>query len=513
MQDPEKAAALPLPRRKRAPFWQFWDKRTFRFNLKSFLPGANFSIRRFSIVEAAFLFILALLASRGLGVIRQIIFNAYFGTGPEADAYYAAARLPDTLYNLVAGGALTHAFIPVFLSYEKQQGEYEAWRLASLVLNVLLVLMTLLVLLAEVLAPAFVSNILVPGYTPTQKELTTSLTRILLLQPLILGLSTVATAVLSSKRQFLLPAFAIAVYNFGIIGGLLVTMAMPAIGIYGPTVGVLIACVLQVLVQIPGLRKQKARYLFSWNLRHPGLLETARLLIPNALAIGVAYVALIVDTLFTSFLPQSSLSVLHNAEMLQALPVALIGQAIGQSLLPHLSLHASMGRYVRMRQTALKIMGASIMLTVPALIALIVLGQLLIRLLFQHGAFDQHSADMTYLALIGYALAIPGMSAASLLSSGFFALKDALTPFLANTFGLALRTGLIVLFLDVFKDRGPLVILSIPLALAGAITAESILQWLLLLWQLRRRLKLDRSLLRLQRWREYRQSLAEHSRR
>ncbi|HYK85936.1 MAG TPA: lipid II flippase MurJ, partial [Ktedonobacteraceae bacterium] len=112
----------------------------FRFRVRSFLPGGDdFSLRRFSITEAAFLFMLAYLASRGLGVIRQTIFNDLFGTGSAANAYYAAARLPETLFDLIAGGALTHAFIPVFLSYEKDHDRKEAWRLASLVFNVLLV--------------------------------------------------------------------------------------------------------------------------------------------------------------------------------------------------------------------------------------------------------------------------------------------------------------------------------------------------------------------------------------
>ena len=164
--------------------------------------------------------VLAYLSSRGLGVIRQTIFNALFGTGPEANAYYAAFRLPDFLFNLIAGGALSHALIPVFVTYDKEHGRQQAWRLISLVFNVLLVALVAVLLAGEFLAPAFVNKILVPGYNPAEQALTTTLTRIMLVQPLILGLGTVATAVLSSKRQFLLPALSISVYNIGLIGGL-----------------------------------------------------------------------------------------------------------------------------------------------------------------------------------------------------------------------------------------------------------------------------------------------------
>ena len=110
-----------------------------RFSPSSLGPGANFSLRRFSITEGALLFSLAYIASKMLGLIRQVLFNALFGTGAQATAYYAAFRLPDTLFNLIAGGALISAFLPIFVSYETQRGDREAWRLASLVFNVMLV--------------------------------------------------------------------------------------------------------------------------------------------------------------------------------------------------------------------------------------------------------------------------------------------------------------------------------------------------------------------------------------
>ena len=120
--------------------------------------------------EAALLLMMAYLTSKGLGVIRQSMFNALFGTGPEATAYFAAFRLPDTLFNLIAGGALSSAFIPIFISYEQRQGDREAWRLASLVFNVLLVSLTVVILLAELLAPQFVNTLLVPGLPALRKS-------------------------------------------------------------------------------------------------------------------------------------------------------------------------------------------------------------------------------------------------------------------------------------------------------------------------------------------------------
>jgi len=120
-----------------------------------------------------------------------------------------------------------------------------------------------------------------------------------------------------------------------VIGGLLVTLAVPKVGIYGPTFGILVAVTLTVVVQIPPLLKQGVRYEFAWDLRHAGLRQVARLLLPNAVAVGMGYASTIVDTRFTSYLPDAaSLSALHNAELIQAFPGALMAQAIGKRYCP-----------------------------------------------------------------------------------------------------------------------------------------------------------------------------------
>jgi putative peptidoglycan lipid II flippase len=189
--------------------------------------------------------------------------------------------------------------------------------------------------------------------------------------------------------------------------------------------------------------------------------------------------------------------------MIQQLPAALISQAIAQSLLPHLTVQAASGRYVRMRQTALRVMGGAVALTVPAAIVLAILGKPVIHLLFQHGAFNQHSTDITSLALIGYAIALPGMSAGSLIAGGFFALKDSITPFLVNTIGLAVHYAVLMLLFHILPV--PLMVLSIPLALGGSTSVESLLLIGMLLVRLRGRARLDKGMMRLLQRRQYEQ--------
>ncbi len=456
--------------------------------------------RRSSIVEGALLLMSAYIASNMLGVVRQTILNALFGTGPEANAFYAAAQLPNTLFNLIAGGALTYAFIPVFISYERENGQREAWRLASLVFNVLLVVLTALVLLGEWLAPMFVNRFLVPGYSSSEQALVTTLTRIMLLQPLILGLGTVVTAILSSKRQFLLPALSIAIYNFGLIGGLLCSLAIPGVGIYGPTYGVLVAAVCQVLVQVPGLRKEGLRYSFLWDLKNRGLQEVVRLLVPNALGVGITSVGAIVSTAYASYLPdRASLGALHNAQMLFALPVSLFAQAVGQAAIPRMSQLAASARYVHLRMLLWRVIGISALLSLPSAIALYVLGKPAIYLLFQHGAFTEHSTVLTTLALLGFAVGLPGSVAGELLVRGFYSLKDAYTPLTIDILALAARFGLILLFLKLMA--GPAVILAIPLATSALATSQAVLLGILLVLRLQMKVRMDKGLERLQRMR------------
>ena len=420
--------------------------------------------------------------------------------GLQANAYYAAYRLPDTIIELVAGGALSHAFIPVLISYEKDAGRREAWKLASLVFNILLVALTLCTIIAEFVAPVFVSKLLVPGYSPATQALTTSLTRIILLQPLFLGLGTVLSALLESKRQFLLPMISLAIYNVGIIGGLLFTLAVPSAGIYGPTVGVIFAAIFQVAVMVPGVLKQGVRYTFIWNLKHPGLRQILSLLGPNVLALGIAAITTIIDTAFISYMPdKASLAAQHNAHLLFSLPQTLVAQAIGTAALPLLAMFAMRGQYVRFRINVSKLLGGGFVLSILASLFLFVMGKPLIHLLFQHGAFNKHASAATGTALMGYAVALPGLAMALLLVIVFYALKDAWTPFIASLIGLGIHFLLVVYLLHTL--HGQHIILAIPLAGAGSGIVETVLLGSILYLRLQSKVRNDKGMQRLERWR------------
>ena len=441
--------------------------------------------RQLSIPEATAVLAASFFCSALLGAVRQVLFNDQFGAGSQANAYYAAFRLPDTLFSLIAGGALSSAMIPVLLGTIREEGEQAGQRLTNLVLTTLLATFALIVAGGEVVAPFFVSTVLAPGFDAPTSRLAASLTRLMLIQPLVLAIGSVAIAVLNSRRQFVLTAVSVASHNVGLIAGILAARVDPAIGIYGPTCGVLAGAVLQVLILLPGLVGGHLPYRPVWSLTDRRLRELIRLLIPNGLAVGVSYAGFILDTAFATKAPQEAgLAAIQNAWLLVGLPVALLGQAVGQSAFPRLAAHATAREWSPLRQTVVRALVITMALAVPALAGLMLFGRPVIHLLFEHGKFDAAAGALTYAVLVPYAIALPAYVGTEVLTRGLIALRDTRTPLLTNSVQLAGRTALILLLLV------PLGVLAIPTAFAIAASAETLALATVLLLKLRRRIGL-----------------------
>jgi putative peptidoglycan lipid II flippase len=456
--------------------------------LRAALPGlqrpslSGLLTREFTVTQASVLLMASFLFSAFLGAARQILFNAQFGAGSDANAYYAAFRLPDTLFSLIAGGALSSAMIPVLLSVDRDEGKAAAWRLVNLVLTALLAVFAVIVVLGQIAAPLFVSKILAPGFDPHTSNLTVTLTRLMLIQPIILVVGSVAIAVLNSRSQFLLTALSIASHNIGLIGGIIASREYPHLGIYGPTLGVVAGAVLQVLILLPGLLGADFRYRPTLDWHDPRLREVIALLIPNGLAVGVGYAGFIVDTAFASKAPQSAaLPALHNAWLLVSLPIALFGQAVGQSAFPRLAAFATSESWVEMRRTLLRSLGIVVILAIPALLGLLVLGHPVIRILFEHGKYNAADASLTYDVLAPYVVALPAYVGTEVLARGLIALRDTRTPLLTNSVQLIGRAVIMAALL------GSLGVRAIPIAFAVMGAIEMVLLGAVLLVKLQRR--------------------------
>src|SRR5438445_69880 len=230
-----------------------------------------------SVARASVIMIATLVASRVLGWLRLSVVGATFGGTTDLDAFIAAFRIPDAIFGLLVAGALAAAFIPVFTGYLAKEREEEAWRVASSVLNALLLLLIGASAVLWLAAPILVPTIIAPGFAhnPPELALTVDLTRLMLLSPIFMGLSALTTGILNSYRQFLSSAVAPLVYNAVII--LFTFFAHPFLGIHAVATGVVVGALVMWLVQLPELTFRRTRYSFSLDLGHPGVRDVLRL--------------------------------------------------------------------------------------------------------------------------------------------------------------------------------------------------------------------------------------------
>src|SRR5688572_8037465 len=430
----------------------------------------NLLTREYSVGEASFILMASFFLSAALGAVRQVLFNAQFGVSPEANAYYAAFRLPDTLFSLIAGGALSSAMIPVLLNARQKEGEASGWRLISVVLTSLLSVFALLIIAVEIFTPTLVTRLLAPGFDAETSDLTVTLTRIMLIQPMILLLGSVATAVLNSRNQFLLTGPSVVSHNISLIASILALKLFPDLGIFGPTMGVIGGALLQVLILSPGLRGGDYSIGLLFDLANQRLGEVVRLLIPNGLSVSVNYAGFIVDTSFaTRAANPAGLAAIYNAFLLVGLPIALLGQAIGQATFPRLAAQAEAGNWAEMRRVLIRSLGTSIGLALPAIAALLLLGRPTIRILFERGEFTSAAGDLTFSVLVAYAIALPAYVATEVITRGLISLRDTRTPLGTNSGQLITRILLISILLP------SLDVVAIPAAFAISATLETLI--------------------------------------
>lgn len=438
--------------------------------------------REFSIAEGSLIFLVAFLASAGLGIVRQVLFNAEFGAGMEASAYYAAFRLPDTIASLISGGALSNAMIPVLLGARHRAGEAVERRLVNLAATTLAVVVTLVVLASIIFAPQFVGSLLAPGFDEATAALTVALTRIMLLQLILVTLASVAIAVLNARNQFLLTALSIVVHNVTLIGGILAARYIPGVGIYGPTVGVLGDAILQLAILWPGLRANGFAPRLQWGPADLDLRRMLRLLVPNGLSSGVNYAGGIVDTAFASLAREpGALPALFNAGLLMGVPLRLVGVALAQAAFPRIAAYAARGDWARMRRTLIIALAAGVALATPAALALAFAGRQIIRLLFERGRFDAAAGDLTATLLLAFVVGLPAYVATEVLTRGLIALHDTRTPLLTNCGQLAGRVALLWFWIE------PWGIIAVPAAFALTSFLETLALGAALAWRVRKR--------------------------
>jgi putative peptidoglycan lipid II flippase len=392
------------------------------------------------------------IASRVAGLLREVLIGAQFGTSAELDAYIAAFRIPDLLYQLIAGGALGSAFIPIFTRHLTQDDLPGAWRLASNVINIVTLALAAVAALAAVFAPALVATLIAPDFDAPTQALTVSLMRTMLVAPVIFGASGLLMGALNAHKHFLLPAFAPVMYNLAIIAATI--FLAPALGVSGLSIGVAAGALLHLLIQLPALARVGARYMPVLDVRDAGVLSVARLMGPRALGLAIVQLNFIVNVNLGSRLGAGAISALNFAWLLMLLPQGVFAQSIATAAFPTLAEQYARGQIDSMRETLSGAMRAIIFLSLPAMVGLIVLRERVVQLILQRGAFDAASTQAVAFTLQFYALGLVAHSVLEILARAFYALHDTRTPVLFGVLSMGLNVSLSLLLIDALAQGG-----------------------------------------------------------
>jgi putative peptidoglycan lipid II flippase len=405
------------------------------------------------IARAAGTIMVAFALSNLVGLVRQILITQAFGTGSAIDAFYAASTYPDLIFSLVAGGALSSAFIPTFTSFLVKRDQDGAWKLASSITNLILLVLIGLSVLSAVLAPQIIRYVLAPEFPVTEQALAASVLRVLLIAPAIFGVSGLLMGILNAHQRFLLPALAPSMYWLGMIFGLL--FLVPSMGIFGLAWGAVLGATLHLAVQVPDLLRLPGRfYLPSLGLDNSSVREVGRLIAPRLLGVAVVQINFVVNVIIASGLPVGSLSAIRNAWQVMTVPEVVIAQAIAIAALPTFSAQSARGATNEMRTSLAATLRGVLLLSLPASLGLILLRRPLIVLLFQRGAFSAHSTDLVAWALLWYAAGLIGHNMVEILSRAFYALHDTKTPVFVGAAAMSLNVIFSFAFARLFTQLG-----------------------------------------------------------
>jgi len=418
------------------------------------------------------------LASRILGIIRDVLVARIFGAGMATDAFFVAFKLPNLLRRLFAEGAFSQAFVPIFGEYKNRHGHDETKLLVDHVTTLLAIILFVVTLIGVIAAPILV-YLSAPGFaaTPAKFDLTVQLLRITSPYLFFISLVSVASGILNTYNKFWVPAFTPILLNLCFIGAALWLAPYFDPPIMALAWAVFVAGFVQLAFQLPFLKKIGMLPTMRINLRDAGVWRIIKQMGPAVFGVSISQISLIINTIFASFLVAGSVSWLYYADRLMEFPSGVLGAAIATILLPSLSQHHSNGHlveYSRLLDWGLRL---TFMLTLPAALALGMIAVPLLATFFQHGAFTAHDVLMTRNALVGYSVGLIGILSVKVLAPGFYARQDIKTPVKIGIITLLATQAMNLLFIGWLQHAG----------LALAIGLGSCLNSAILFYLLRKR--------------------------
>lgn len=400
--------------------------------------------RQSSLGSAAFILMLMVIGSGLLGLVRLRVLNGIF-TPEETGVFFAAFRLPNIIFDLLATGSLSAAFIPVFTKYVTKGQEKAAWHMASTIMN-LSILVILVLAVPLFVFTSQISRMFAPGFTEPEILKMASFTRIMLfLQVVPLVLGNYVTGMLQSYNLFLVPALAPILYNTGMIIGILLFASV--FGLESAVIGVGIGAVLFLLVQLPLLFRTGYRHSLSMDFRAEGVAEVGRLLGPRIFGMGISQIDVTVDLILSSLLGARMVTVFYLAQSLQQLPVRLFGLTISQAALPTLSKASAEEDLSKFRESVLSAYTMILFFVLPASVFFIVMRIPIVRIIYGASRFDWEATVLTAMTLSTFSVSLFAQSVSQVFTRGFYALFDSRTPVAIGVVTILLNSGLSVLLI------------------------------------------------------------------
>lgn len=416
--------------------------------------------------------------SRIFGFVRDMLIAAFLGAGPLADAFFVAFKLPNLFRRLFAEGAFAAAFVPIFAGSLESDGEQPARQFAEQALSVLTLGALVVVCLFEIAMP-WVLRAFAPGFLddPAKFDLTVTLTRITFPYLLFISIVSLLAGVLNSLNRFAAAAATPVLLNISLIGALLIATPYLPSPAHALAWGVFVAGIVQLIWLYVAAVRAGIRLRPVMPTLSPNVRTLFRRALPVAVGAGVYQVSLVIDMVIASLLPSGSISYLFYADRVNQLPLGVVGIAVGTALLPLLSRQLRAGEDAAASHSQNRAIEFALLLTLPAAVALAVIAEPIIRVLFERGAFDAAATTATAHALAVYALGLPAYVLVKALAPGFFARADTRTPIVLSCIALAVNLMLNLILMGPFLHVG----------IAMATSASAWLNCLMLAWVLRRR--------------------------
>jgi len=396
---------------------------------------------------------LAILFGQFIGLVRSILVAGAFPAA-ELDAFAAANRVSETLFTLIAAGALGSAFLPTFTALLVKNDRVSAWKLASSLINLVTLILSLAAALAALFARQIVRYLLAPGLSrdPNLFALAVNLLRIQSSSAVLFGLGGLVISILNAHQVFFIPQITAAMYQIGQIFGVLVLARWT--GIYGLAWGVVIGAMLFLVIQLPALFKLKGDFTFSLGGRNPDVRRVIQLMGPRVFGAAIVQLNFWVNNNLGSRMAEGSLISLTYGFTLMLMAQAAVAQSVAIAAMPTFSAQYALGKLDEMRMSLASTLRGIFLLALPASVGLILLARPIISMLYQHGEFKAITAEMTAWALLWYAAGLVGHSVMEVLTRAFYAQHDTKTPVIIGTIAMGLNVVFSFAFARLFVQIG-----------------------------------------------------------